>query len=153
MPREVVAAWVLAAAKRKDQGRWEHDLAAPFYYGPHNTGQIAWRKPFQQVVWPNTAKLYAVKHNPFPYVAEIQADPNQFAKQVSISISGRPKMVIAGRPDGSNTTQRTEPHDLALTCHAVRCRQLHVLDPPQDATSALRRRPAAGNLGSLCKLL
>ena len=37
--------------------------------------------------WPgdnNTAKLYAVKHNPFPYVAEIQADPNQFAKQVPI---------------------------------------------------------------------
>ena len=37
--------------------------------------------------WPgdnNTAKLYAVKHNPFPYVAEIQADPTQFAKQVPI---------------------------------------------------------------------
>ena len=37
--------------------------------------------------WPgdnNTAKVYAVKHNPFPYVAEIQADPNQFAKQVPI---------------------------------------------------------------------
>jgi hypothetical protein len=37
--------------------------------------------------WPgdnNTAKLYAVKHNPFPYVAEIQADPNQFAQQVPI---------------------------------------------------------------------
>jgi phosphatidylinositol-3-phosphatase len=37
--------------------------------------------------WPgdnNTAKLYAVKHNPFPYVAEIQADPKQFAKQVPI---------------------------------------------------------------------
>ena len=37
--------------------------------------------------WPgdnNTAKLYAVKHNPFPYVAEIQADPAQFAKQVPI---------------------------------------------------------------------
>ena len=37
--------------------------------------------------WPgddNTAKLYAVKHNPFPYVAEIQADPHQFAKQVPI---------------------------------------------------------------------
>ena len=37
--------------------------------------------------WPgdnNTAKLYAVKHNPFPYVAEIQDDPNQFAKQVPI---------------------------------------------------------------------
>jgi phosphatidylinositol-3-phosphatase len=37
--------------------------------------------------WPgdnNTAKLYAVKHNPFPYVAEIQDDPGQFAKQVPI---------------------------------------------------------------------
>lgn len=37
--------------------------------------------------WPgdnNTGKLYAVKHNPFPYVAEIQADPAQFAKQVPI---------------------------------------------------------------------
>ena len=37
--------------------------------------------------WPgdsNTAKLYAVKHNPFPYVAEIQDDPTQFAKQVPI---------------------------------------------------------------------
>jgi phosphatidylinositol-3-phosphatase len=37
--------------------------------------------------WPgdnNTAKLYAVKHNPFPYIAEIQADPEQFAKQVPI---------------------------------------------------------------------
>jgi phosphatidylinositol-3-phosphatase len=37
--------------------------------------------------WPgdsNTAKLYAVKHNPFPYVAEVQANPAQFAKQVPI---------------------------------------------------------------------
>ncbi|HEY1469458.1 MAG TPA: alkaline phosphatase family protein [Candidatus Acidoferrum sp.] len=37
--------------------------------------------------WPgdnNTAKLYAVKHNPFPYVAEVQDDPKQFAKQVPI---------------------------------------------------------------------
>src|SRR5215471_3992943 len=37
--------------------------------------------------WPgdnNTAKLYAVKHNPFPYVAEIQSDQAQFAKQVPI---------------------------------------------------------------------
>jgi hypothetical protein len=37
--------------------------------------------------WPgdnNAAKLYAVKHNPFPYVAEIQNDPAQFAKQVPI---------------------------------------------------------------------
>ena len=34
--------------------------------------------------WPgdnNTAKLYAVKHNPFPYVAEVQDDPAQFARQ------------------------------------------------------------------------
>jgi hypothetical protein len=37
--------------------------------------------------WPgdnNVAKLYAVKHNPFPYVAEVQNDPAQFAKQVPI---------------------------------------------------------------------
>jgi hypothetical protein len=37
--------------------------------------------------WPgdnNTAKLYAVKHNPFPYVAEVQNDPKQFAWQVPI---------------------------------------------------------------------
>jgi phospholipase C len=37
--------------------------------------------------WPgdnNTAKLYAVKHNPFPYVAEIQDDPAQFARQVPL---------------------------------------------------------------------
>ena len=37
--------------------------------------------------WPgdnNTAKLYAVKHNPFPYIAEVQDDPAQFARQVPI---------------------------------------------------------------------
>ena len=37
--------------------------------------------------WPgdnNTAKLYAVKHNPFPYVAEVQENSAQFAKQVPI---------------------------------------------------------------------
>jgi len=37
--------------------------------------------------WPgdsNTAKLYAVKHNPFPYVAEVQDSPAQFARQVPI---------------------------------------------------------------------
>jgi hypothetical protein len=37
--------------------------------------------------WPgdnNTAKLYAVKHNPFPYVAEVQDSPEQFARQVPI---------------------------------------------------------------------
>ncbi|PWU18683.1 MAG: hypothetical protein C5B48_14475 [Candidatus Rokuibacteriota bacterium] len=37
--------------------------------------------------WPgdnNTGKLYAVKHNPFPYIAEVQDDPTQFAKQVPL---------------------------------------------------------------------
>jgi hypothetical protein len=37
--------------------------------------------------WPgdnNSGKVYAVKHNPFPYVAEIQDDPAQFARQVPI---------------------------------------------------------------------
>jgi hypothetical protein len=37
--------------------------------------------------WPgddNVAKLYAVKHNPFPYVAGVQDDPKQFAKQLPI---------------------------------------------------------------------
>jgi hypothetical protein len=37
--------------------------------------------------WPgdnNTAKLYAVKHNPFPYIAEIQDNAAQFAQQVPI---------------------------------------------------------------------
>jgi hypothetical protein len=37
--------------------------------------------------WPgdnNTGNIYAVKHNPFPYVAEIQNNPQQFAKQVPI---------------------------------------------------------------------
>jgi phosphatidylinositol-3-phosphatase len=35
--------------------------------------------------WPgdnNTGKIYAVKHNPFPYIAEVQDDSSQFAKQV-----------------------------------------------------------------------
>ncbi len=35
--------------------------------------------------WPadtDTGKLYAVKHNPFPYVDEVQDDPAQFSKQV-----------------------------------------------------------------------
>ena len=37
--------------------------------------------------WPgdsDTGKLYAVKHNPFPYVAEVQDSPAQFRKQVPI---------------------------------------------------------------------
>jgi hypothetical protein len=36
--------------------------------------------------WPgdnNVAKLYAVKHNPFPYIAEVQDNPAEFAKQVT----------------------------------------------------------------------
>ena len=36
--------------------------------------------------WPgdaNTGSLYAVKHNPFPYLAEVQDNPAQFAKQVT----------------------------------------------------------------------
>jgi hypothetical protein len=41
--------------------------------------------------WPgddNTGNLYAVKHNPFPYVAEIQDDPKQFAKQAPLERRG-----------------------------------------------------------------
>lgn len=37
--------------------------------------------------WPgdnNTAKLYAVKHNPFPYVGDVQDDPAQLARQVPL---------------------------------------------------------------------
>jgi len=37
--------------------------------------------------WPgdsNTAKLYAVKHNPFPYIAEVQSDPAQLNRQVPL---------------------------------------------------------------------
>ena len=37
--------------------------------------------------WPgdsNTGKLYAVKHNPFPYIAEVQDNSTQFAKQVPL---------------------------------------------------------------------
>jgi phosphatidylinositol-3-phosphatase len=67
---------------------------------PSLAGQLAkagkdWRAYLQNIPiagttlanWPgdnNTAKLYAVKHNPFPYVAEIQNDPKQFANQVPI---------------------------------------------------------------------
>ena len=37
--------------------------------------------------WPgdsNTAKLYAVKHNPFPYIGDIQDSQTEFAKQVPL---------------------------------------------------------------------
>ena len=73
--------------------RWRVNL-------PSLAGQLAaagkdWRAYLQNIPssgttlanWPgdsNTAKLYAVKHNPFPYVAEIQDSPAEFAKQVPI---------------------------------------------------------------------
>src|SRR5215472_9129073 len=72
--------------------RWRVDL--PSLAGQlTNTGRD-WRAYLQNIPesgtyfanWPgdsNTAKLYAVKHNPFPYVAEVQDNAFQFAKQVS----------------------------------------------------------------------
>ena len=73
--------------------RWRVEL-------PSIAGQLVasgrdWRAYLQNIPaagttlanWPgdsNTAKLYAVKHNPFPYVAEVQDDPAQFAKQVPL---------------------------------------------------------------------
>jgi hypothetical protein len=73
--------------------RWRVNL-------PSLAGQLVsvgkdWRAYLQNITeagtqvanWPgdnNTAKLYAVKHNPFPYVAEVQDSPAQFAKQVPI---------------------------------------------------------------------
>jgi len=73
--------------------RWRVNL-------PSVAGQLAaagkdWRAYLQNIPssgttlanWPgdsNTAKLYAVKHNPFPYVAEIQDSAAEFAKQVPI---------------------------------------------------------------------
>ena len=82
------------------------DLAPPANPSPHRwqanapslAGQLVnagkdWRAYLQNFPetgshvanWPgdnNTAKTYAVKHNPFPYVAEVQSDPVEFAKQV-----------------------------------------------------------------------
>ncbi len=65
---------------------------------PSLTGQLVnagkdWRAYLQNIPisgttlgnWPgdgDTGKLYAVKHNPFPYVAEVQDNPAEFAKQV-----------------------------------------------------------------------
>jgi hypothetical protein len=73
--------------------RWRTNL-------PSLAGQLVkagkdWRAYLQNIPesgthlanWPgdnNTAKLYAVKHNPFPYIAEIQDSPAQFAKQFPI---------------------------------------------------------------------
>jgi len=83
------------------------DLAPPANPSPHRwrvnlpslAGQLTavgkdWRAYMQNIPesgthianWPgdsNTAKVYAVKHNPFPYVAEVQDDAAQFSKQVT----------------------------------------------------------------------
>lgn len=73
--------------------RWRVEL-------PSLAGQLTavgkdWRAYLQNIPgsgtslanWPgdnDTAKLYAVKHNPFPYVAEVQDNPAEFAKQVPL---------------------------------------------------------------------
>jgi hypothetical protein len=73
--------------------RWRVNL--PSLAGQLTEAGKDWRAYLQNIPesgthlanWPgdsNTAKLYAVKHNPFPYVAEVQDDPKQFAKQVPI---------------------------------------------------------------------
>ena len=70
--------------------RWRVNL--PSLAGQLTAAGKDWRAYLQNIPesgthianWPgdgNTAKLYAVKHNPFPYVAEVQDDPSQFAKQ------------------------------------------------------------------------
>ena len=72
--------------------RWRVNL--PSLAGQLTAAGEDWRAYLQNIPesgthlanWPadsNTAKLYAVKHNPFPYVAEIQDDPTQFAKQLT----------------------------------------------------------------------
>jgi hypothetical protein len=84
------------------------DLPPPASPSPHRwranmpslAGQLVhagkdWRAYLQNIPesgthvanWPgdgDSGKVYAVKHNPFPYVAEVQDDPAQFAKQVPI---------------------------------------------------------------------
>jgi len=73
--------------------RWRVNL--PSLAGQLTAAGKDWRAYLQNIPesgtslanWPgdnNTAKLYAVKHNPFPYVAEVQDDPAQFAKQVPL---------------------------------------------------------------------
>ena len=73
--------------------RWRVNL--PSLAGQLTNAGKDWRAYLQNIPaagtsianWPgdsNTAKLYAVKHNPFPYVAEVQDDPVQFAKQVPL---------------------------------------------------------------------
>jgi phospholipase C len=73
--------------------RWRIEL--PSLAGQLTNAGKDWRAYLQNLPvsgttlanWPgdnNTAKLYAVKHNPFPYVAEVQDNPAQFAKQVPL---------------------------------------------------------------------
>jgi len=73
--------------------RWHVNL--PSLAGQLVAAGLDWRAYLQNIPqagthlanWPgdnNTAKIYAVKHNPFPYVAEVQDDPKQFAKQVPL---------------------------------------------------------------------
>jgi phospholipase C len=73
--------------------RWRVNL--PSLAGQLTSAGKDWRAYLQNIPesgtslanWPgdkNTAKLYAVKHNPFPYVAEVQDNPSQFAKQVPL---------------------------------------------------------------------
>ena len=72
--------------------RWRVNL--PSLAGQLTAAGKDWRGYFQNIPesgthianWPgdnNTGKLYAVKHNPFPYVAEVQDNPSQFAKQLT----------------------------------------------------------------------
>ena len=73
--------------------RWRVNL--PSLAGQLTSAGKDWRAYLQNIPaagtaianWPgdsNTAKLYAVKHNPFPYIAEVQDQPEQFAKQVPL---------------------------------------------------------------------
>jgi hypothetical protein len=73
--------------------RWRVNL--PSLAGQLVNAGKGWRAYMQNIPesgthlanWPgdnNTAKLYAVKHNPFPYIAEIQDNPAEFANQVPI---------------------------------------------------------------------
>jgi phosphatidylinositol-3-phosphatase len=73
--------------------RWRVNL--PSLAGQLTNAGKDWRAYLQNIPasgtnianWPgdsNTAKLYAVKHNPFPYIAEIQDQPHEFAKQVPL---------------------------------------------------------------------
>jgi hypothetical protein len=73
--------------------RWRVNL--PSLAGQLTNAGKDWRAYLQNIPaagtsianWPgdsHTAKLYAVKHNPFPYIAEVQDQPEQFARQVPL---------------------------------------------------------------------